>query len=922
MRKFYVLAVLLVSVNFLANSQSFTATYDFANVTTTSGTTDPTPVPVVSGLSFGSFTATGTPVNPNATGRFSFTDWSLGATNGSDVFTGGIVTSEYYQVTITPNANVTLDVNSITFTIQRSGTGVRQYSVRGSVDAFGSNLPASISPANANLSVVPTNIFQITDPTTSAQNGSTITLDATYDNLTSAVTFRFYGYNAEATGGTFSIDNVVINGTATYTGPITNFYSKSSGNLTTLGTWGTNTDGTGTAPLNFTTDGSVFNVVNRASVTLDANWTVSGSSSKVVTGDGVSATELIVPNSAVLTGFVDVTNLATLRLENSTLPTLGALATGSTVNYAQTATPYTVPTNSVVYHHLRITNGTKTFASGTITVNGNLVVDAVSGFNGGASPFTTVNIAGDFSLSNGAAFDPIVSGEGNRMTVNCIGSVTQSFSGGDLYFFRLQTPASPLTTLDIALGSSLILGNPSGGGINLQQSTHTLSLNGNDLTMYGAAIFSASHVGTISGNVGSDFTINKTAGFASIGSTAFTAGFQQLNNLSYHCAGLGTNDLTLLSNLSVSGNLSMTAGRIQIGNNNLTVSGSATGGSTSYVRTNGTGSLVMAGVSNLRSAPIGNSTYNPLTVNNPSGYDWSLRVEDVLVVDDPAFASNTAKAVQREWHITPSVNPPATGADITFQWDDSDPAQVGASYSNSENVQVWHEVAFGNPYGNDWLAVGVAQTATGTPPGVRTANITGWTWFSPFAISNISGPLPLKLVRFDVVKTGSLSANVNWQLASPALSGSNFLVEKSSDGIHFYGLAEASGDNMSRVYNVNDTRLGKGINYYRLRMKDVDGKISYSKVVALLNDEVSLYITGIAPNPVMSNASMTVVSAKSELISFEVFNGAGVLLKRWNTSVVKGTNIVDLSVDNLPAGIYNLVATGDESRSVMRFVKQ
>ncbi|MBK7678353.1 MAG: hypothetical protein IPJ29_02900 [Chitinophagaceae bacterium] len=325
MRKVYVFVLLLFITGKLW-SQAFSSTYDFALVVNgVSGTTDPTPPPTASGLTFGSFNAVGTPANPNAGGRFSFIDWSLGATNGSDVFIGGINTSEYYQVTITPNANVVLDLNTITFTSQRSGTGPRQYSVRSSLDGYASNLPASINPANPTLSIVATDIFQVTDATTTAQIGSTITLGVSYDNLTTPVTFRFYGYNAELAGGSFGIDNVVFNGVATYTGPVTNFYSKSTGNLTTLGTWGTNTDGTGTAPSNFTNDGSIFNVVNRVSTTLDANWTVSGSSSKVITGDGIAGTELIIPNSAILTGYVDVTNLSALRIENSTLPTFAPL---------------------------------------------------------------------------------------------------------------------------------------------------------------------------------------------------------------------------------------------------------------------------------------------------------------------------------------------------------------------------------------------------------------------------------------------------------------------------------------------------------------------------------------------------------------------------------------------------------------------
>jgi hypothetical protein len=118
-------------------------------------------------------------------------------------------------VTLTPNAGCTIDLNSLTFTIQRSGTGIRQYAVRSSLDSYAANLPASINPANANLSVVATNIFQISDATTAANIGSTITLGSSYDALSSPVTFRFYGFNAEAAGGTFGIDDVVFNGATT-----------------------------------------------------------------------------------------------------------------------------------------------------------------------------------------------------------------------------------------------------------------------------------------------------------------------------------------------------------------------------------------------------------------------------------------------------------------------------------------------------------------------------------------------------------------------------------------------------------------------------------------------------------------------------------------------------------------------------------
>lgn len=201
-----------------ASAQSFSSTYDFSSVTTLSGLTDPTTPPVATGLTFGSFTAVGYFGNPNAGSRFSFTTNGLGGINGDNNFanfTGSLDATKYFEVTLTPLAGFTIDIDTIAFTIQRSSTGIRSYAVRASVDGFAANLSASISPANANLGVGAASDFQyLSDALSSAQTGSLVTLGAPFDLLSAPVTFRFYGWNAEAVTGTFSIDNVMISGAA------------------------------------------------------------------------------------------------------------------------------------------------------------------------------------------------------------------------------------------------------------------------------------------------------------------------------------------------------------------------------------------------------------------------------------------------------------------------------------------------------------------------------------------------------------------------------------------------------------------------------------------------------------------------------------------------------------------------------------
>jgi hypothetical protein len=237
--------------------------YTFDDVTTSSGTS--TPGGTANNVTFSNFTAVGVSSNPNASGRFSFTNQPLGATNGSDVFTGTIDLGKYFQMAATPAAGFTLNVSSIAFTMQRSGTGVRQYSVRSSADNFATNLSATINPPNENLMIVSTpqpNIFQVLDSSTSANNGSIVMPGTPAAALTQAMTFRFYGYNAEGTAGTFSVDNVAIYGGVASGGSplITN--TNADAITTNAATLNTTVDSNGAAPTVYFVYGTTTNYGN------------------------------------------------------------------------------------------------------------------------------------------------------------------------------------------------------------------------------------------------------------------------------------------------------------------------------------------------------------------------------------------------------------------------------------------------------------------------------------------------------------------------------------------------------------------------------------------------------------------------------------------------------------------------------------
>jgi hypothetical protein len=182
------------------------------------------------------------------------------------------------------------------------------------------------------------------------------------------------------------------------------FYSKSTGAPNLTSTWGMNTDGSGTAPSNFTANNQVFIVSNNNTDNLNASWTVSGTGSKVLVGNGVS-TQTLNTSTFTITGIFDVANLGVLNVQsNSTALVIGTCATGSTVIYGFDGTQSVI---GGTYYHLTLTNAsaarTKT-ASGTITVNGDLAVNTNNTF-----ALTTFQLLG----VNG-----VISGNGTITTTN------------------------------------------------------------------------------------------------------------------------------------------------------------------------------------------------------------------------------------------------------------------------------------------------------------------------------------------------------------------------------------------------------------------------------------------------------------------------------------------------------------------------
>ncbi len=110
--------------------------------------------------------------------------------------------------------------------------------------------------------------------------------------------------------------------------------------------------------------------------------------------------------------------------------------------------------------------------------------------------------------------------------------------------------------------------------------------------------------------------------------------------------------------------------------------------------------------------------------------------------------------------------------------------------------------------------------------------------------------LPVTLLTFTV--EAQAAANLlEWQTATEQ-NNKGFEVEVSTNGSDFHTIGFVKGNgttNTEQQYSFIDKTPASGINYYRLKQIDFDGKTEYSKVVSLHNAEREENGILIYPNP-------------------------------------------------------------------------
>ncbi|MEO6542021.1 MAG: T9SS type A sorting domain-containing protein, partial [Ferruginibacter sp.] len=186
-----------------------------------------------------------------------------------------------------------------------------------------------------------------------------------------------------------------------------------------------------------------------------------------------------------------------------------------------------------------------------------------------------------------------------------------------------------------------------------------------------------------------------------------------------------------------------------------------------------------------------------------------------------------------------------------------------------------------------------------------------------FDTITVAGTLPLKLLSFNGIKNQS-NVSLNWKTDNE-INTAHFEVERSSNGVHFSGIGRVTAMNRAgeNNYAFDDGSPFGGINFYRLKQVDIDGKYAYSNILRIMFENAGKLLN-IYPNPATQFVQFD-FSGKQKTILVNIFDAQG---RHVHTSTLVNQLPLKLNIEKLAKGQYNVQLSDGEIVETGNFIKQ
>ena len=192
-------------------------------------------------------------------------------------------------------------------------------------------------------------------------------------------------------------------------------------------------------------------------------------------------------------------------------------------------------------------------------------------------------------------------------------------------------------------------------------------------------------------------------------------------------------------------------------------------------------------------------------------------------------------------------------------------------------------------------------------------------------ISISTSILPVEMKSF-TARAEAGDVKVQWTTSSE-LNNAHFVIDHSTDGTQFaeIGMVEGNGtSSYEHNYEFLHVDPANGINYYRIRQVDFDGRSElFGPVYVRLNKTATgMEVTNIGSNPFNDRINLEISSEKENQVSVTLLNQQGNAIRSESIFASSGTSRFSMdNLDDLSPGIYFVLITDQVEKKIIRLVK-
>jgi len=250
----------------------------------------------------------------------------------------------------------------------------------------------------------------------------------------------------------------------------------------------------------------------------------------------------------------------------------------------------------------------------------------------------------------------------------------------------------------------------------------------------------------------------------------------------------------------------------------------------------------------------------------------------------------------------------ATSAEVQFFFTSAELTALGAPLSSINVTRQSGTTCVANFNAASGTNTLLPQTDNGAVNDVRwvTAVTPG---FSNFYLAATTYPLVIELGEIRATNVGSRN-RVDWNTLTEQ-AGDQMEVERSTNGTDFVSVGSIPARGAAGSYSFWDNDPERGVNYYRLKLKDVSGSFAYSAIVSATVGGAEGFTLNVFPNPLKGNTvTIDVAGGIQGNARITVSDLSGRVIR----TITPDSSVTMLDMSGVAPGVY-LIRYSDEGRS-------